>query len=62
MADATTAPCTLVDPEERARILSRVYGLLIQLAQEKSADPEARTQTGTAADTPALKPEMQETL
>jgi hypothetical protein len=44
------APCHLVDPEERARVLPRVYSLLIQLAHEKAAIPdEAHNQTGTTA-------------
>ena len=46
-----TASCAALDPEARARVLSRVYGLLIQVAHEKiAAQDEATNQTRAAKD------------
>ena len=47
-----TASCTAIDSEERARVLARVYSLLIQLAQEKPAARDEATHQirATASD------------
>ena len=57
MSDAIAVPCTVVDPEERSRVLSRVYSLLIRLAQEKSADraTDANHETRTAEVGPSAQ-------
>ena len=48
---SVAAPSLVICPEERARVLARVYSLLIQLAHEEiTARDEATNQTRAATD------------